>query len=60
MTRPSGRTCPALTDEDGAPGPKSSAGRARDSVDWLDLAASHHPTAAGQAGYERVFSASAG
>ena len=30
------------------------------SVDWLDIGASYHPTAAGQAGYEQVFSARAG
>ena len=35
-------------------------GRWLNSVDWLDLAASYHPPAAGQAGYERVFSVSAG
>ena len=35
-------------------------GRWLNSVDWLDIAASYHPTAAGQAGYARVFSARAG
>ena len=34
-------------------------GRWLNSVDWLDIAASYHPTAAGQAGYERVLSAAA-
>ena len=27
------------------------------SVDWLDLGTSYHPTAVGQAGYDQVFSA---
>ena len=35
-------------------------GRWLNSVDWLDIGASYHPNAAGQAGYEKVFSASAG
>jgi lysophospholipase L1-like esterase len=34
-------------------------GRWLNSVDWLDIGASYHPNAAGQAGYDRVFGASA-
>jgi lysophospholipase L1-like esterase len=35
-------------------------GRWLNSVDWRDIGASYHPNAAGQAGYDQVFSASAG